>query len=110
MLSKLSINSALIVAAFAGLSTAASAQSQAPQGSVCPAGYEPLYAYCYDGKTGDVVMAEALTAARIASSTMCRQGYPILHQSLCYSEATGDVEMAQDGVANGDFRAANLQK
>jgi hypothetical protein len=107
MLSKLSIKSALLVAAFACLSTAASAQSQSPQGSVCPAGYEPLYAYCYDGKTGDVVMAEAPTAARTASSAKCRQGYSPLYQSLCYSEATGDVEMA--GEASGEnVRSARL--
>jgi hypothetical protein len=107
MLSKLSIKSALTVAAFACLSTAASAQSQAPQGSVCPAGYQPLYSYCYDGKTGDVVMAEAPTAARIASSAECRQGYSILYQSLCYSETTGDVEMAAQ-VPSAAIRAARL--
>ncbi len=82
------------LAAAACLSTAASAQAPGIQAPACPARYEPLSGFCYDKISGDIVVAQTASSPLAFNEASCRAGYAILFETLCYSNVTGDIEVA----------------
>lgn len=89
----------ILIAGLAGmacLSNTASAQVPADPASSCPARYEAMDGHCYDKFSGDIVLAERRLSIPAFTAADCRAGYTILFGTLCYSQATGDIELPDD--------------